>query len=118
MAEYAKAVVDGARLLHQYCEPGVALLRLPSGNDAAIIPDVGMFASFDPIALDVACADACNAMPVIPGTLLDENLTRKGACNHHDHFTNTSPETNWKSCMEHGEKIGLGTQAYELIVMR
>ena len=57
-------------------------------------------------------------MPVIPGTLLDENLTRKGACNHHDHFTNTSPETNWKSCMEHGEKIGLGTQAYELIIMR
>ena len=119
MAEYAKAVVDGRpafyiNIVNQvspYCD-------CHPENDAAIIPDVGMFASFDPIALDVACADACNAMPVIPGTLLDENLTRKGACNHHDHFTNTSPETNWKSCMEHGEKIGLGTQAYELIVMR
>ena len=119
MAEYAKAVVDGRpafyiNIVNQvspYCD-------CHSENDAAIIPDVGMFASFDPIALDVACADACNAMPVIPGTLLDENLTRKGACNHHDHFTNTSPETNWKSCMEHGEKIGLGTQAYELIIMR
>ena len=119
MAEYAKAVVDGRpafyiNIVNQvspYCD-------CHPENDAAIIPDVGMFASFDPIALDVACADACNAMPVIPGTLLDENLTRKGACNHHDHFTNTSPETNWTSCMEHGEKIGLGTQAYELIIMR
>ena len=32
------------------------------------------FASFDPIALDTACADACNAMPVMPGSLLDDNL--------------------------------------------
>ena len=29
-------------------------------NDIPIIPNVGMFASFDPVALDVACADACN----------------------------------------------------------
>jgi len=29
-----------------------------SGNDMPIIPDIGMFASFDPIALDEACADA------------------------------------------------------------
>ena len=28
-------------------------------NDAAILPNIGMFASFDPVALDQACADAC-----------------------------------------------------------
>ena len=28
-------------------------------NDAPILPDIGMFASFDPVALDQACADAC-----------------------------------------------------------
>ncbi len=33
-------------------------------NDIAIVPDVGMFASFDPVALDVACADAVNKQPV------------------------------------------------------
>ena len=37
-----------------------------------------MFASFDPVALDVACADACNRMPVMPGSLLDENLRACG----------------------------------------
>ena len=87
-------------------------------NDTAIIPDVGMFASFDPVALDVACADACNRMPVMPGSLLDENLRACGARDHHDHFTNVSPNTDWRSCMEHGEKIGLGTRSYELITVK
>ena len=34
---------------------------------------------------------------------------------HHDHFTDSAPTTNWKSCLEHAEKIGIGTQEYELI---
>ena len=34
-------------------------------NDTPIIADVGMFASFDPVALDVACADACNRMETL-----------------------------------------------------
>ena len=33
-----------------------------SVNDIPIIPDVGMLASFDPVALDQACADLCNNM--------------------------------------------------------
>ena len=76
------------------------------------------FASFDPSALDTAFADACNAMPVMPGSLLDDNLHACGAADHHDHFTNTSPETNWRSCMEHGEQIGLGRRAYELVTLK
>lgn len=116
MAEYAKAVVDGRPQFHinivnqvsPYCD-------CHAENDAAIIPDVGMFASFDPVALDVACADACNQMPAIPGSMLHEHLHAPGAQDHHDHFKNVSPNTNWRSCMEHGEKIGLGTQQYELV---
>ena len=116
MAEYAKAVVDGRpafyiNIVNQvspYCD-------CHGENDTAVIPDVGMFASFDPIALDVACADACNKMPVIPGSLLDDHMHKEGACDHHDHFKNTTPETDWKSCLEHAEKIGLGSRSYELI---
>ena len=48
-------------------------------NDAPIIPDVGMFASFDPVALDQACADACNNMPVLPKSQLADNLAAPGA---------------------------------------
>ena len=119
MAEYSKAVVDGRpafyiNIVNQvspYCD-------CHGENDTAIIPDVGMFASFDPVALDVACADACNKMPVIPGSLLDDHMHAEGACDHHDHFTNVSPNTNWKTCMEHAEKIGLGSAEYELITVK
>ena len=81
----------------------------------AILPDVGMFASFDPVALDQACADACLKLPPIPGSLLDDNMHAEGFCDYHDHFRNTTPRTDWKSCLEHAEKIGLGSRHYELI---
>ena len=69
-----------------------------------------MFASFDPVALDKACADAVNKQPITPGSKLD-----KVEHNHDDHFCNNHPETNWKSQLTHAEKLGLGTQEYELI---
>ncbi len=72
--------------------------------------DTIMFASFDPVALDKACADAANKQPVIPGSLLSE----KDQC-HSDHFTNTHPSTNWISCLEHAVKLGIGSMEYELI---
>ena len=77
-------------------------------NDAAIIPNVGMFASFDPVALDMACADAVNAQPPLPGA------AAAGDCGH-DHFHHLHPETDWMSCLEHAEKLGMGSREYELI---
>ena len=32
-----------------------------------------------------------------------------------DHFHMVHPDTNWESCVEHAEKIGLGTRNYELV---
>ncbi|MEG0276822.1 MAG: DUF362 domain-containing protein [Coprobacillus sp.] len=114
IAEYTKAVVDDRPCFHislvidvsPYCD-------CHSENDIAIVPDVGMFASFDPVALDQACADAVNKQPAIANSLLD-----KHGHHHHDHFTDVSPETNWHSCLEHAEKIGLGTLEYELIEIK
>ena len=80
-----------------------------------ILPDIGMFASFDPVALDQACADACNAQTPIPGSLLDDKIHSKDFEDHHDHFKNTTPQSEWKSCLEHAEKIGIGTREYEII---
>ena len=33
----------------------------------------------------------------------------------HDHFDNTNPNTEYKTCLAHAEKIGLGNRKYELI---
>ena len=114
IAEYACAVVHDRPNFHinlvidvsPYCD-------CHAENDLPIVPDVGMFASFDPVALDVACADAVNRQPINPGSLLDE---REHV--HHDHFTDVTPETNWHSCVEHAQKLGIGTCAYELIEVK
>jgi len=82
-------------------------------NDIPIVPNVGMFASFDPVALDVACADAVNRQPMLQNSMLSE---RKHV--HHDHFTDLHPTTNWKSSIEHAVKLGLGSDQYELITIR
>ena len=118
MAEYAMAVLDGRPHFHislvmdisPYCD-------CHGENDAPILPDVGMFASFDPVALDQACADACLAQQPIPGSLLDDRMHEAGFHDHHDHFKNTTPEIEWRACLEHAEKLGLGTRAYELVTV-
>ena len=114
IAEYTKAVVDGRPAFYinlvidvsPYCD-------CHAENDAAIVPDVGFFASFDPVALDIACADAVNAQPVISNTCLSE-ADHEG----HDHFGAMFPTTDWRTCIEHAKKIGLGTDEYELVVAK
>lgn len=116
IAEYAKAVVDGRPQFH------ISLVMDISPNcdchvenDAPILPDVGMFASFDPLALDQACVDACMKCEPLPNSQLGEHMRDPHFVDHHDHFTNSTPESEWQSCLSHAEKIGLGTRDYELI---
>ena len=119
MAEYAKGVVDGRPQFHISLVMDVSpFCDCHPENDIPIIPDVGMFASFDPVALDQACTDACLRQPVMPGSRLDQYLHTEGCEDHHDHFCNNFPETNWRSCLEHAEKIGLGSRSYELIEVK
>ena len=118
MAEYTKAVVDGRPHFHISLVVDVSPNCDCHGeNDAPILPNIGMFASFDPLALDQACVDAClNAEPM-PHSQLTDHLSQPGFLDHHDHFTNSAPESEWKSCLEHAEKIGLGNRSYELIAL-
>ncbi|MEG2094607.1 MAG: DUF362 domain-containing protein [Lachnospiraceae bacterium] len=85
-----------------------------SENDIPIIPNVGMFASFDPVALDVACADACNRQPIIAGSVLADQMEQEKEV-HGDHFHMTHSDTNWESCIDHAQELGIGIREYELI---
>ena len=119
MVEYAKAVVDGRPNFHVSLIVDVSPnCDCHSENDAPILPNIGMLASFDPIALDQACADLCQKAEPIANSQLGDNMRRKGFVDLKDHFKNSKPEVEWKSCLEHGEKIGLGPRDYELIVMK
>ena len=113
IAEYTKAVVDGRPCFHISLVIDVSPnCDCHSENDMAIVPNVGMFASFDPVALDMACVDAVNAQTPLRGSAADDAHAKAHV---HDHFQRLHPDTNWRSCLEHGEKIGIGTRDYELI---
>ena len=86
-------------------------------NDAAIVPDLGMAASFDPVALDRACVDLVNSAPTLQTS--NELSEREHACDHHhegdDKFHRLHPDTNWAAGLRYAEEIGLGTNTYELV---
>ena len=79
-------------------------------NDAAIVPDIGIAASFDPVALDKVCADMVTKAAALPGSCLEAHGELRGE----DKFKLLHPKTDWKAGLKHAEKIGLGQTDYEL----
>ena len=115
IAEYAKAVLDGRP---SYC---INIVRDVSPNcdchpenDVPIVPDVGMFASADPVALDLACAEAINRQPVLPNSAITD-LKHEHDC---DRFHAAHDNTHWQDLIEHGKKLGIGQDTYELVTIR
>jgi uncharacterized Fe-S center protein len=120
IVEYAKAVLDGRPNFHinvvnqvsPYCD-------CHSESDAAVIPDIGIFASFDPVALDKACIDAVNAAPAIQTSILSErDRSRRDAAGNEDYFTNIHPTTDWRKQISYAQEIGLGNSEYELVTVK
>ena len=119
IAEYTKAVVHGRPCFHISLVCDISPNCDCHGeNDAPILPDVGMFASFDPVALDQACVDACLKSEPMPNSQLSDNLAKPDWHHHHDHFLDSNPNIRWKETLEHGEKIGIGTRRYELVTIK
>lgn len=121
IAEYTKAVLKDKPNFHISFIMNVSPECDCWGhNDAAIVPDLGMMASFDPVALDQACADMVTAAPVLQtsNTITEKEHTCE--CHHHTHegedkFHMLHPNTNWQAGLRYAEEIGIGTREYELI---
>ena len=77
--------------------------------DAPLVRDVGILASTDPVAIDQASADLLNQEAALPGTCL-ETCTAPGE----DKIRGVYSRIDWEFQLEYGEKIGLGSRAYEL----
>lgn len=133
IAEYAYAVVKDKPSFHINFIMNVS----PNcdcwpANDMAIVPDIGIAASFDPVALDQACVDMINNAKYIDGSALynrisinhnnccgEQNHNCGDKVNHkHDKFKQLYPATDWEAGIKHAELIGLGTSDYELIVLQ
>ncbi|MDD3041547.1 MAG: DUF362 domain-containing protein [Methanosarcinaceae archaeon] len=79
-------------------------------SDAPIVPDIGILASKDPVALDQASYDLVNRQPGLKGSSLQ--------CNHgpgEDKFRGVWKKIDGTRQLEYGEEIGLGSRDYELI---
>ncbi len=112
IAEYTKAVLDGKPSFHISFVMNVSPnCDCWSNNDAPVVADIGIFASADPVALDEACVAAVNAAPAINGSILtDRKYPGSG-----EKFGHIHPDSDWASGQAHGEKIGLGSRAYDLV---
>ena len=129
IAEYTKAVLQGKPNFHISFIMNVSPECDCWGhNDVALVPDLGMMASFDPVALDQACADLVNKAPVINGWKPAPGYSYAGgecSCGHdHSHahantpdelFKFIHPDTDWESGLQYAQEIGLGSREYELV---
>jgi len=69
-------------------------------NDEPIVPDIGILASFDPVAIDQACVDLVNQT--------------EGRIKSRNKFRALWPNTDWSIQLRYAEEIGLGSRKYEL----
>jgi len=70
-------------------------------NDPPIVPDLGILASFDPVAVDQASVDLINKS--------------EGRIAGPDKFRTIFPDVNWEIQLNYAEQLGLGSRRHELI---
>ena len=79
-------------------------------SDAPIVPDIGILASLDPVALDMASCDLVNGQHGFVHSQLSSNL-EPGK----DKFKGAWSYTSGEIQLIHAEAIGLGSTQYELV---
>ena len=115
MVEYLYAVVKdkGAKMGYlnflTQITPGCDCMPF---SDAPIVPDIGILASQDPIAIDQASIDLVNQSEGSQNTALRKNL-RSGE----DKVRAVYDEIDWEVQLRYGEQLGLGTRAYRLVTL-
>ena len=116
IAEYAQAVVKDKPNFHINFIMNVSPdCDCWGHNDAAVVPDLGIMASFDPVALDMASADLVNNTPILhthnrlSDKFPDDDLRGQ------DKFHLIHPDTDWLAGLQYAEQIGLGSMSYDLI---
>ncbi len=113
MAEYALGAVKGKEAATGYIN---FLLNVTPDcdcvpwSDVPLVPDIGILASADPVALDSACYDLVNQAVGLVGSRL-----QKGHAAGENKFTGCWGYTMGDVQLSYAEKIGLGTRRYTLI---
>lgn len=113
MAEYALGAVTGKEGCVGYYNFLMGITPdcdCVSWSDAPLVPDIGILASTDPVAIDQASLDLVNRQHGHAGTLLS-GAHRPGE----DKFRGVWPQVKGDYILDYAEENGLGEKAYRLI---
>ena len=112
MAEHAVGAVKGKEgkcVYINFINQVSPLCDCYGHTDAPIVPDIGIVASTDPVAIDQASADLVNKATGFEGSSLKTGHEPGG-----DKFRGVHPTIDWEVQLEYGEKMGLGRRRYRL----
>jgi hypothetical protein len=113
MSEYALGTVAGRQEKIGYMN---FLVRITPEcdcapwSDVSLVPDIGILASTDPVAIDQASLDLVNEQHGFTASKLEENI-EPGK----DKFKGVWKNSAGDIQLSYGEEIGLGNRDYELI---
>ena len=113
MAEYTLAVLKGKKgkaFFLNFLTDITPACDCYSHSDAPIVPDIGIVASKDPVAIDQASVDLVNKQVGTSGSCLI-----KGAGPGDDKFRSVYPKVDWTIQLDHAEKIGIGSRKYKIV---
>ena len=113
MAEYAYAAVKNKRdkvFFVNFIMDVSPACDCYSFSDYPIVPDIGILASTDPVAIDQASYDLVKNSEGFRNSAL-----KKAFSPGEDKFRDIYPEVDPEIQLEHAEKIGLGERSYKLI---
>lgn len=116
MAEYALGAISGKSkqlLFVNFITQVSPACDCYGHTDAPIVPDLGILASKDPVALDQACADLVNQARGLPDTAMKTG--HEPGC---DKFRGVYPQIDWEVQLRHGEKVELGQREYVLVKLK
>lgn len=112
MVEYAAAVLEekkGKALFMNFVMDVSPLCDCTPFSDRPFVPNLGILASHDPVAIDQAAVDLVNGAPGNPMSSL-----RTAMSPGEDKFRALFPAIDWAHQLDYAEELGLGTRQYTL----
>ncbi len=80
-------------------------------SDTAIVPDLGLLSSRDPVAIDQATVDLIDQVPGVPRSMAEETDALAPGKGKLTRITGVDPDP----MLEYAEQYGLGTRHYRLV---
>ncbi len=90
-----------------------------SASDLPVVPDIGILASQDPVAVDQACVDLTHNSPLYPGSKIAELGVKEGMPYLSFLYADSldEPKKMWEHQLKVAEQVGLGQRSYNLVAM-